>query len=882
MRIVIDLQGAQRELLSGEVKEHFLPWAKSIVGNKGDKTVILTLSALFPETIEPLRNAFSELLSPQEIRIWEAPAPVRDSLPGNTWRREAAERIREAFLASLEPDVIFVPDFFIGYHEEGVTSIGHFKNRAPTVVALLERSPLSPLRELTEMDAVHACFLKRKLSCIQRAARVIVPSPEYISSFSKALSVPGNLLEPLSASEDSGCRSKAGVFPESWGRKTLDIFEQVRSEAAEATICAAYPPKKPTLAYVSPLPHVESGVAAYSAGLLRRLGDFYDITVVVEQESVSDTWIQLFCSIRDAQWLEEHHKDMDRVLYHFGNSPVHLFMFPLLEKIPGVVFLHDFALGGLLGYRDHFGHIPFGGTKDVYLSHGYKALQGKFRTEELDFVGKYPINFSVIQNALGVIVHSEESKQRMRNLYGAANDAICEYIPIAEAMGASQPKGCPPKSVRAIEKWYAPNGRNLQDLMIAVKTEIDTPHNADDLVDFARAVSGTFPRRTAGKQLLVDVSVICRDDFKTGIQRVVRALLLALLDSPPEGYRIEPVYLFNEGVRWHYRYARRFTTNLLECPSEIMTDEVAEIANGDILFCPDLAVDMTIEASKDALYRQLRNRGVKVFFMLHDILPITMPHFFEEGVGEAHAKWLKTIVGMDGCICVSKATADELRSWMEQHAPGRLDSLRIEWSHHGADLDRSAPTTGLPEDAGIVLAELKKRTTFLMVGTVEPRKGHRQTLDAFTELWKENTECNLVIVGKTGWMMESLIEIIQCHEEREKRLFWLQHISDEYLEKVYNSSTCLLFASEGEGFGLPLIEAAKHGLPIIAREIPVFREVAGPYAFYFSGTGGNDLAAAVKKWMKLYNRNEHPNSDAMPCLTWKESAEKIKSIVLKQ
>ena len=56
-------------------------------------------------------------------------------------------------------------------------------------------------------------------------------------------------------------------------------------------------------------------------------------------------------------------------------------------------------------------------------------------------------------------------------------------------------------------------------------------------------------------------------------------------------------------------------------------------------------------------------------------------------------------------------------------------------------------------------------------------------------------------------------------------MLWLEGISDEYLDKVYAASTCLIAASEGEGFGLPLIEAAQHKLPIIARDIPVFREV---------------------------------------------------------
>ncbi|WP_115760418.1 glycosyltransferase, partial [Escherichia coli] len=89
------------------------------------------------------------------------------------------------------------------------------------------------------------------------------------------------------------------------------------------------------------------------------------------------------------------------------------------------------------------------------------------------------------------------------------------------------------------------------------------------------------------------------------------------------------------------------------------------------------------------------------------------------------------------------------------------------------------------------------------------------------------------------------------HAERNRRLFWLDGVSDEYLEKIYAASDCLIAASEGEGFGLPLIEAAQHKLPIIARDIPVFREVAGNHALYFSGATPDTLANAVKEWLTL-------------------------------
>ena len=126
--------------------------------------------------------------------------------------------------------------------------------------------------------------------------------------------------------------------------------------------------------------------------------------------------------------------------------------------------------------------------------------------------------------------------------------------------------------------------------------------------------------------------------------------------------------------------------------------------------------------------------------------------------------------------------------------------------------------------------------------------------------------------------MDDFVERIRQHPQRESRLFWLQGITDEMLEEIYCSSDALLAASEGEGFGLPLIEAAQHGLPIIARDIPVFREVAGEHAYYFRGGTARALADALRTWLSL--GGAIPVSTGMPWLTWKQSSRQLLDVVL--
>ena len=245
--------------------------------------------------------------------------------------------------------------------------------------------------------------------------------------------------------------------------------------------------------------------------------------------------------------------------------------------------------------------------------------------------------------------------------------------------------------------------------------------------------------------------------------------------------------------------------------------------------------------------------------------------------GNHHKHWLNSIIKVsDNILCISEAVAKDVRVYIDSLGIVVTNLPKITFFHLGADIDSSLPSKGLLENDKFVLEEIKSKTSFLMVGTIEPRKGHSQVLKAFDNLWKEGFDVNFVIVGKKGWMVDKVIDMIERHPELSKRLFWLDSVSDECLQKVYQYSDCLIVASEGEGFGLPLIEAAQHELSIIARDIPVFREVAGEHAYYFKNDSSDIvLSNAFKGWLSLYKVGKHPSSNKMPWLTWRESTEKL-------
>ncbi|MBA4741439.1 MAG: glycosyltransferase [Azoarcus sp.] len=442
----------------------------------------------------------------------------------------------------------------------------------------------------------------------------------------------------------------------------------------------------------------------------------------------------------------------------------------------------------------------------------------------------------------------------------------------AVILARHDPGLCAAQYKDAIEDFYSRNPPVMNDLISAIA---DEPAQSHDLVELAQAINRSLPRLSATKQFLVDVSGLAQRDVRSGIQRVVRSLLHHWLAHPPAGWRIEPVYATPGG---HYRYARKFTTAFLGIEDASLSDEPIEVASGDVFFALDYQPQ--VQQGNAPFYQELRAAGVVVKFMVFDLLCISHSEYCVPGAADGFEKWLKVVGESDGAICTSQSVAEKLRSWMEDRQWQRLRPFKIDSNALGADVVASAPTLGMPTDAEEVMAVLSQRPSFLMVGTLEPRKGHEQALDAIEQLWQGAADVNLVIVGKQGWMVEGLIGRLRSHPELGNRLFWLEGISDEYLEKIYESCTCLIAASYGEGFSLPLIEAAQHKLPIIARDIPIFREVAGEHAYYFNAATADELADSLQAWLDLYQAGKHPRSDDLPRLTWGESAAQLLNIVL--
>ena len=271
---------------------------------------------------------------------------------------------------------------------------------------------------------------------------------------------------------------------------------------------------------------------------------------------------------------------------------------------------------------------------------------------------------------------------------------------------------------------------------------------------------------------------------------------------------------------------------------------------------------------------QIVGAGGKSYAIVHDLIPVQYPQVCgEEKVIKEYTDWHHMIMQKaDAIVCVSRTTADALAEYYGQMQFTRTRPLSVYYFHLGADV---------PVGTEIVREEIRQfaengRFTFLMVGTVEPRKGHMVALQALQKLPDTiRKDCCLLVIGKNGWKNEDVRKMLASPELKDCVL-WIRDASDGELRWAYSHTDALIAASLQEGFGLPLVEAAQFGLPLICSDIPVFREVTQGNADYFTVMNPDALAECLIKWMQT---EQHPDSRNIRIYSWQESAREFLDIM---
>jgi glycosyltransferase involved in cell wall biosynthesis len=358
------------------------------------------------------------------------------------------------------------------------------------------------------------------------------------------------------------------------------------------------------------------------------------------------------------------------------------------------------------------------------------------------------------------------------------------------------------------------------------------------LAEFTRGKSVDLDSR---RRILIDVTYSLSVSFLTGFQRVSWEFCNSAIE-----YGAIPVFLHKDAV-----FAYDSTLSRV-VPIEMREQET--------FFWIDAS--WNYHSAVAQVMRCVDDLGGSNIFMIHDLFPVTLSHFTSKETTRLFRAWMNSCVLNAGAVvCISETVANELMQYASRYHH-RID--HIGWSHHGCNVPTAGNTSVSDRVKDFVATN---KNFFLSVSSIEPRKCYLTAIDAFDHLWEQGLDVGYVIVGRYGWMAESVRRRIEIHPLFGTHLLWLQSASDADLLFLYEKARGLVSPSIAEGFGLPLVEAASKGLPVIASDIPIFRELGGDKFTYFDLCDSEALEACIVR--SLVEKKEAPD---IAFKSWKESA----------
>ena len=412
-------------------------------------------------------------------------------------------------------------------------------------------------------------------------------------------------------------------------------------------------------------------------------------------------------------------------------------------------------------------------------------------------------------------------------------------------------------------------------------------------------------KRLAMKRLFVDCTLIDFDRQPTGIPRVVKKYLEeAWRWCSPHGIEVIPVLPTDQGLQllpqlplWmsheqvlqlnRYRtvtrsgkkstmqaspqtdrMSARFLGRLRQVGQQGTSDNLPErgppdiivAGQGDVLFCPAYWHDVDPK-----IYRGLKTDGVFIATLVHDLLPILFHHCYPTPwrdmfrinavAATGYADVIFTVSAYTGRAVDELAARAGARRAPSVVAYNGFEPLIHDGLPLGTEYFANQELKKILNEAG---------SPYIMVGSIEPKKAHVPVVQCFEAMWHAGYERPLIIVGRRGWMDDAIIQRIQQSSFYNTKLFWLDRLDDYDLADAYASSYGMIFASIGEGFGIPMIEAAFYKKALIIYDTEIAREIVGDRARYFSNS-----FQFVDHIVALEKAAEHERAClSMATLTW--------------
>lgn len=227
-------------------------------------------------------------------------------------------------------------------------------------------------------------------------------------------------------------------------------------------------------------------------------------------------------------------------------------------------------------------------------------------------------------------------------------------------------------------------------------------------------------------------------------------------------------------------------------------------------------------------------RSARRIVTIHDLFFLSHPHLVDREMSTDYPRLIRDHARRaDGIVTSSEYSRAEIVERLQ------VDPRKI----------RVIPP-GAPRDPVTAPAQDKLRDAILFVGRIEHRKNVANLLNAFAGM--RDPTARLRLIGPRGAGYSEIRS--RCSKlGLDDRVDFVEYLQPEELAGEYSRARCFVLPSFCEGFGLPLLEAMRHRVPIAASDVTSIPEVAGDAASYFDP---NDPAAIADALDRLWSDEE--------------------------
>lgn len=826
MHILIDMQGAQ----NGSRHRGIGRYTRALVNqlcrlSLGKHRISLLANGAF-DNVEELVQMFSGYVHREDVHVWYPFGDPSYRWIGNNVRRKASEYLREAVIHEIQPDILLVSSVVEGCDDATVVTINKHYDDVFTAAIFYDAIPAIYEKEYLADSRSYEWYYE-KIEQLKRANAIFSISQSSKSEAIEYFKINESVVTNIStAVSDDFCVSARTA------KQCATVLDRLSIGSNYLLYSGASDARKN-------LPRLIEAIAMLSSELQAT----YQLVLAGGMPQVHIDQLRAVSrgvGLKDDQVIFTGWVSDDELAAIYAGAT--LFVFPSFHEGFGLPILEAMNYG-IPVIASNVSSIP----EVVKLE---EALFDPMDTQAIADKIEHALTDMKLRDRL--IANSEERRQAFswQRTAQTALDVI---------------EGIRPRARRARDP-QAP-ARHVQHILDLLGPDAALMPREDIIVPIERSL----PQDVQPIQIFVDVSELHARDTKTGIQRVVRNILAHLQDAAGTKYALVPVAT---DLTTEYRVSNKVGFQLISGFTPI-ADPIPNFRRGDIFLGLDFQ-DVLVP-HRAYFFEKLRESGVLCYFVVYDMLPLKLREYFPDAVSRNFNGWLNTVAHSDGLVAISQSVMMDIKAWAEATKLPLRRPLHLGHFRLGADIENEveeAPKTAIVE----WLENRRKSRVFVTIGTIEPRKRHDQVVDAMNHLWKSRDDVSLVIIGKVGWQCDDLVETIKSHDEFGRRLLWLEGATDADLLAVLRSADALVAASEGEGFGLPLVEAQRIGVPIIARDLPVFREVAGDDAVYFTGFSGDELSDCLGKWMSNNHKmTSRVNNNIV--FTWSDSAKNLSEVI---